>query len=203
MKTTRIFLLKVFIFFVVKFSIYLNRCVFVMRSSRNYKYMFRPHRDPLPPLWNITMKHISKPLRWNKTRRFEVRTQEKHKQDHDGPEHRHWNQVWVGVWVGANFFPFFVDPTWKGIKQSYPMNMYPFPLLWNKISKLDQHIKMSLLVVAVVYRDEVCNIFRIDTSSKCSFILTIISLRSKGPFWEFGNRVQLNPVLPHHENTPI
>ena len=45
MKTIRIFHLKAFIFFVVNFSIYLNRCVFVMKVKKCYlkinKYLIR------------------------------------------------------------------------------------------------------------------------------------------------------------------
>ena len=39
MKNIRIFHLKTFQFFVVKFSIYLNRCVFVMVRSYNVQYL--------------------------------------------------------------------------------------------------------------------------------------------------------------------
>ena len=53
------FLSESFHFLEVKFSIHLNRCVFVMNSDAapNYKYMIGPHRSSLPHLWNITVKH--------------------------------------------------------------------------------------------------------------------------------------------------
>ena len=38
MKNIRIFYLKIFIFWVVKFSVYLNRHVFLMRTAKNLKY---------------------------------------------------------------------------------------------------------------------------------------------------------------------
>ena len=46
------FLSESFHFLEVKFSIHLNRCVFVMNSDAapNYKYMFGPHRSSLPHL---------------------------------------------------------------------------------------------------------------------------------------------------------
>ena len=48
MKNIRIFYLEIFSFLVVKFSIYLNRHVFVMTlnsdAALNYKHMFVPHR---------------------------------------------------------------------------------------------------------------------------------------------------------------
>ena len=57
MKNTRIFYLKIFIFLVVKFSIYSNRLVFVMNIKKTYgQRLTQSHRDTFTNLHGATTR---------------------------------------------------------------------------------------------------------------------------------------------------